>query len=81
LNSVLGRNGRHFYRSQYDWPVIERKYLDMFERLKKEPPRHVEPLPGWFPRRREHVPAGETVLERLPVGPAIEVPRDTRRRA
>jgi len=81
LNSVLGRNGRQFYRDQYDWPVIERKYLDMFERLKKEPPRRLEPLPGWFQRRRQSLPPAEAVLERLPVGPAIDAPRDTRRRA
>ncbi len=39
LAGTLGRNGRQFFREQYDWPVIERKYLEMFERLKKEPPR------------------------------------------
>jgi len=75
LNSALGRNGRQFYRDQYDWPVIERKYLDMFERLKKEPPRQIEPLAGWFQRRRQNLPPAEAVLERLPVGPAL----DTRR--
>ena len=37
LAATLGPNGRQFFREHYDWPVIERKYLDMFERLKKEP--------------------------------------------
>jgi glycosyltransferase involved in cell wall biosynthesis len=81
LNGMLGRNGRQFYRDQYDWPVIERKYLDMFERLKKEPPRQVEPLPGWFQRRRQNVAPAKAVLEKLPVGPAIDTPREARRRA
>ncbi len=38
LSATLGRNGRQFFREHYDWPVIERKYLDMLERLSKEPP-------------------------------------------
>ena len=33
LAGALGRNGRQFFRDHYDWPVIERKYLDMFARL------------------------------------------------
>ena len=33
LSAALGRNGRLFFREHYDWPVIERKYLDMFGRL------------------------------------------------
>ncbi len=32
LSGSLGRNGRQFFREHYDWPVIERKYLDMLER-------------------------------------------------
>jgi glycosyltransferase involved in cell wall biosynthesis len=71
LNHVLGRNGRAFYREHYDWPVIERKYLEMFERLKQEPVRQAEALPGWFQRRRENIPAAESVLDKLPVGPAL----------
>ena len=35
LSASLGRNGRQFYHEHYDWPVIERKYLDMLERLSK----------------------------------------------
>ena len=35
LTGTLGRNGRQFFREHYDWPVIERKYLDMFTRLTK----------------------------------------------
>src|SRR4029450_5127023 len=29
----LGKNGRQYYRDNYDWPVVERKYLDMLQRL------------------------------------------------
>ena len=33
LSGALGRNGRQFFREHYDWPVIERKYLDMLKSL------------------------------------------------
>jgi len=70
LGGTLGRNGRQFFREQYDWPVIERKYLEMFERLKKEPAaRPADPLPGWFDRRRQNLPPAEEVLAALPRGP------------
>ena len=63
LTGTLGRNGRQFFREHYDWPVIERKYLDMFARLKKDTaPKPMEPLPGWFDRRRRDLrPADEVV--------------------
>jgi len=72
LAGSLGRNGRQFFRDNYDWPVIERKYVDMFERLKKETPATAaDPLPGWFDRRRQGVPPAEEVLATLPSGPAV----------
>ena len=71
LAGTLGRNGRQFFRDQYDWTVIERKYLEMFERLEQEPPAAaVDPLPGWFDRRRQDLPAAGEVLAKLPKGPA-----------
>ena len=76
LAGSLGKNGRQFFREYYDWPVIERKYLNMFERLAKEPQtRTMEPLPGWFERRRQTLPAAEQVLATVPTGPALGAPK------
>lgn len=77
LRAALGNNGRRFYREHYDWPVIERKYLDMIERLSKETPdRAIEPLPGWFARRRQDVRPAEHVLAGLPTGAVVDRDRD-----
>jgi glycosyltransferase involved in cell wall biosynthesis len=73
LAGSLGRNGRQFFKDQYDWPVIERKYLDMFARLKKEAPRSpADPLPGWFDRRRHDLPPALDVLAKVPAGPTVD---------
>jgi len=78
LNARLGRNGREFFRQNYTWPVIERKYLEMFERLsspsvvsafRRNPP---EPLPGWFARRKRDLPPAREILEKIPTGPALD---------
>lgn len=72
LNQVLGRNGREFFKRHYAWPVIERKYLEIFERLKKEPSTTViEPLPGWFARRAKNVPPAAGVVDAAPKGPVL----------
>jgi glycosyltransferase involved in cell wall biosynthesis len=73
LSGALGRNGRQFYRDHYDWPVIERKYLDMLQRLGKETATSptMEPLPGWFARRRPEQRAGSAVVAALPAGPSV----------
>jgi glycosyltransferase involved in cell wall biosynthesis len=71
LAGSLGRNGRQFFKDNYDWPVIERKYLEMFERLTRDAPTPTtDPLPGWFDRRRQNLPGAEEVLATLPKGPA-----------
>ena len=76
LSATLGRNGRQFFRDHYDWTVIERKYLDMFKRLQQETPaKSIDPLPGWFDRRRQDLPAAEQVLAKLPAGPALGAPK------
>jgi glycosyltransferase involved in cell wall biosynthesis len=70
LAAAMGRSGRAYYGAQYAWPVIEAKYLDMFERLTREPaPAVMEPLPGFFARRARTLPAAVDVLNALPGGP------------
>ncbi len=71
LADALGRNGREYFARHYSWPVIERKYLDMFDRLASEPAtQRMEPLPAWYARRQPTVPAAIDVLAALPSGPA-----------
>ena len=42
----------------------------MFERLNQNVPASTaDPLPGWFDRRRQDLPAAEDVLAKLPKGP------------
>ena len=78
LHAGLCRNGLQYFAQQYAWPVIERKYLDMLNRLQQEEAPRMEPLPGWLARRRRTVrPARETV-EGLPSGPALKTARGGR---
>ena len=71
VNAALGRNGREYFKRNYEWPVIVRKYLDMFERLGKEPAKAMESMPGWFARRKQtQRPAAERVAA-VPTGPAL----------
>ena len=75
LHARLGHNGREYFRRHYAWPVIERKYLDMFERLRAEPARRtIEPLPSWVARRKRDLPAAQDVLARLPAGAVVPQP-------
>jgi hypothetical protein len=80
LNATLGRNGREYFRRHYAWPVIERKYLDMFAHLKRDAVasactrKEMEPLPGWFARRRRNLPPAREVLEGIPRG--ARLPRE-----
>jgi glycosyltransferase involved in cell wall biosynthesis len=76
LHARLGRNGRDYFRQHYAWSVIERKYLDMFQRLRNErTARDLEPLPGWFARRRRNQRPAEEVLASIPSGPVLASPR------
>lgn len=75
LHARLGRNGRDYFTEHYTWPVIERKYLDMFDRLKREdvtgPARpSVESLGGWLARRRRDRRPASEVLAGIPSGAA-----------
>ena len=70
LHARLGRNGRDYFRTHYAWRVIEQKYLDMLDRLTREPSERVmEPEPGWFARRRKTLPPAASVLATIPAGP------------
>jgi len=72
VGPFLGRNGHDFYRRHYAWPVIERKYLDMFQRLATEPsPEGMEPLPGWVARRARTLQPAREVVDALPAGPVM----------
>lgn len=82
LRRQLGQNGREYFRRHYAWPVIEQKYLDMFEQLRHEDetgqPRRLEPLPGWLTRRRRSVPAAADVMKGVPSGPVLPARRTDR---
>lgn len=70
LATALGSNGREFFRRNYTWPIVERKYLDMIERLSRDgATRPIEPLPGWLARWRKDLPAARTIVQGLPTGP------------
>jgi glycosyltransferase involved in cell wall biosynthesis len=72
LHTRLGRNGAAYFRTHYAWSVIERKYLDMLDRLRKEKPgRTIEPLPGWFDRRKRELPAAAERLQAIPSGAVV----------
>ena len=69
----LGVKGRAYFTRHYAWPVIERKYLDMFDRLRSAPARRpMESIPGWFARRRPNVPPAIDVLADVPSGPVLD---------
>lgn len=74
LQAALGRNGRAFFERNYAWPVIEKKYVDMLEQLSRETPsRTMEPMPGWFTRRRRSLPPADAIVRQLPAGPYRDV--------
>ena len=71
LGGVLGRNGREFFKRHYTWPVIERKYLDMLDRLKREPLPTFEPMPGWWASRQKTARPGKNVVSAARTGPVL----------
>ncbi|MGE5200109.1 MAG: glycosyltransferase family 4 protein, partial [Rhodospirillaceae bacterium] len=80
LAGAMGRNGRDYFQRHYAWPVIVRKYMDMLDRLRAEDRdgagrAAIEPLPGWFARRRADCRAGNDVVAALPAGPALRTRR------
>lgn len=76
LARALGANGKAYFQRHYAWPVIERKYVDMLNRLKDadaagEKRPDVEPLPGWLGRRKYSERPALDVLKDLPEGPVL----------
>jgi glycosyltransferase involved in cell wall biosynthesis len=73
IGATLGRNGREFFRRHYTWPVIERKYLEVFERLGREAaPGPIAPLPGWFARRKRDLRPARELVDAVPAGPVLK---------
>lgn len=63
LSGSLGKNGRQYFRDQYDWRVIERKYRDLLVQLQKNPAQAtMAPLPGWSERRKRDLPPAADVF-------------------
>jgi glycosyltransferase involved in cell wall biosynthesis len=70
LRRTLGRNGLAYYRHHYSWPVIERKYLEVFDRLTRTAATETadEELPGLVARYRRTRPPAVEVLAGIPAG-------------
>jgi glycosyltransferase involved in cell wall biosynthesis len=74
LAAALGENGRKYFDRNYSWPVIERKYIDMLDRLSRgAAARVMEPMPGWWARRHRVLEAAELIVARLPKGAATNI--------
>jgi glycosyltransferase involved in cell wall biosynthesis len=77
LAATLGDNGRTYFSRHYSWPVIERKYMDMFNELQQTPARHrMEPLPGWLARRARTAAPAADVVSAVPRGPVVSSGRE-----
>lgn len=74
LSATLGANGQRYFERHYSWPVIEARYLDMFDRLSREGrgAGDLEPLPGWWARRRRNLPPADEVVRALPSGASAD---------
>lgn len=72
IGAVLGRQGREFFRRHYAWSVIEKRYLEMFDRLKRDTTvTPQEPWPGWWARRQKNLPPARRVVDNVPSGPVL----------
>jgi glycosyltransferase involved in cell wall biosynthesis len=71
---ALGQNGCAYFRAHYAWPVVERRYLDLLDRLARERAPAIgplaDPLPGWWARRTADLKPAAYVLESIPGGPS-----------
>jgi glycosyltransferase involved in cell wall biosynthesis len=82
LHATLGQNGRDYFRRNYAWPVIERKYMEMLQRLQAAPPSQaaLEPLPGWLGKRKKTLRPAAEILAGVPSGPAVSASAAARQR-
>jgi glycosyltransferase involved in cell wall biosynthesis len=74
IRRAMGRNGTAYFRRHYSWPVVERKYVQMFEQLAHEPEGQqasMAPLPGYFARRKKALPPATEVLAGVPEGAVL----------
>ena len=76
----MGENGREYFQRHYTWPVIVRKYMETLDGLKADDqagraPAPLEPLPGWFARRRATLPPSHEIVATLPSGPVLRAER------
>ena len=72
---ALGEHGREYFGRHYEWSVIERKYLEVFDRLSREgeAARTSElraPLPRWWGGRQPTLRPSAYVVEEAPRGPS-----------
>jgi glycosyltransferase involved in cell wall biosynthesis len=69
LHARLGAHGRRYFDRHYTWPVITRKYEDMFRQLQGgSPGPGMDPRPGLLARRRRNCPPAAAVLAGIPRG-------------
>ena len=83
LHARLGRNGREYFTQHYAWPVIERKYLEMLDQLRRDTKaeaRSRESFPGWFARRNRDLPPATDVVRALPSGAVLDAAERSRDR-
>jgi hypothetical protein len=74
IRRAMGRNGMAYFRRHYAWPVVEQKYLQMFEQLAREPEGQqasMASLPGYFARRKKVFPPASAVLAGVPEGAVL----------
>ena len=73
LAATLGRTAATYFAQHYSWPVIERKYLDMFDELRRTPGRTAwNRCPAGFARRARTCPPAADVVHALPAGAVVE---------
>ncbi len=68
LSDTLGRNGRTYFRTHYAWPVIERKYLETFDRVARDRGAGAGAAAGIPGPAAPYVPPADAVVAALPAG-------------